>query len=41
LPVFIDEPDELQTLVTECLRGPLPDLPQILRKTSHRAGTAV
>lgn len=33
--------DELQTLVTECLRGPLPDLPQILRKTSHRAGTAV
>ena len=33
--------DELQTLVTECLRGPLPDLPQILRKTSHRAGTTV
>lgn len=32
--------DELQTLVTECLRGPLPDLPQILRTTSHRTGTA-
>jgi CheY-like chemotaxis protein len=31
--------DELQTLVTECLRSPSPDLPQILRKTSHRAGT--
>jgi CheY-like chemotaxis protein len=31
--------DELQTLVTECLRSPLPDLPQILRKTSHRTGT--
>lgn len=31
--------DELQTLVTECLRSPAPDLPQILRKTSHRAGT--
>jgi CheY-like chemotaxis protein len=32
--------DELQMLVTECLRGPAPDLAAILRKTSHRAGTA-
>ena len=31
--------DELQTLVTECLRGPAPDLPTILKNTSHRAGT--
>ena len=31
--------DELLALVTECLRSPSPDLPQILRKTSHRAGT--
>lgn len=30
--------DELQALVTECLRNPSPDLSQILRKTSHRAG---
>jgi CheY-like chemotaxis protein len=35
------EQDELQALVTECLRSPSPDLPQILRRTSHRAGTTV
>jgi CheY-like chemotaxis protein len=32
--------DELQALVTECLRGPAPELGKILRNTSHRAGTA-
>lgn len=29
--------DELQTLVTECLRGGKPDLAAILRQTNHRA----
>jgi CheY-like chemotaxis protein len=29
--------DELQALVTECLRGGTPDLPSILKKTQYRA----
>jgi CheY-like chemotaxis protein len=33
-------PDELRTLVTECLRGSALDLQMILRQTSHRTGTA-
>ncbi len=33
--------DELQALVTECLRGPVPDLAKILRNTSHRTSTSV
>jgi CheY-like chemotaxis protein len=33
-------PDELRLLVTECLRGPVPDLQTILRQTSHHAVTA-
>ena len=33
-------PEELRTLVTECLRGAAPDLPAILRHTSHRVTAA-
>jgi CheY-like chemotaxis protein len=32
--------DELRALVTECLRGGTPDLPAILRTTSHRVTAA-
>ena len=33
-------PEELSLLVAECLRGHAPDLPSILRRTSHRRVTA-
>lgn len=33
-------PDELRALVTECLRGRMPDLGAILRQTGHRAVNA-
>jgi CheY-like chemotaxis protein len=33
-------PEELRMLVTECLRGTAPDVPAILRHTSHRVTAA-